>query len=240
MQTDRTDRTDWLADVEKVCKKLMANKKGQGVAVAKADKREAKLRGFLAKLEAGLHVQNRDLEAWLGTDCVGIIHGAWQQQLDLRKEFLEKPAAITEYQYLFRKARLLENRANINRPMGKSEKKLALHDKADVAYERLSERLQELLYSDPSLVNWLDRVPDFTAGNEASLCAEDMPKLRTSRSLDNMSGGMGVEESKRQVKIGVIRDALREIETARNPVATADNSSTRLDRFLKNLGGDTD
>lgn len=208
--------------------------------MAKVDKREAKLRGFLAKLEAGQHVQNRDLDTWLGTDCAGIIHGAWQQQLDLRKDFSEKPAAIVEYENLFRKARMLENRANVNRPMGKSEKQLALHDKADVAYERLSERLQELLYSDPSLVNWLDRVPDFTAGNEASLCAIDMPKVRTSRSLDNMSDGMGVEESKRQVKIDVIRDALRQIEAARNPINNTENSSTRLDRFLKNLDADTD
>lgn len=208
--------------------------------MAKADKREAKLRGFLAKLEAGQHVQNRDLETWLGTDCAGIIRGAWQQQLDLRKEFLEKPAAITEYQYLFRAARILENRSEGYSTRGKHKQAQIFHAKAEAAYERLSERLQELLYCDPSLVNWLDRVPDFTAGNEASLCAMDMPKLRTSRSLDNMSGGMGVEESKRQVKIGVLRDALREIEIARNPVTTADNSSTRLDQFLKNLDADTD
>jgi tetratricopeptide (TPR) repeat protein len=208
--------------------------------VAKADKREAKLRGFLAKLEAGQHVQNRDLETWLGADCAGIIRGTWEQQLDLRKEFLEKPAAIVEYEDLFRAARLLENRSEGYSTRGKHKQAQIFHEKAEAAYERLLERYQEITAADFSLHGWFDRMADFAAGNEPGLCAEAMPQVRTSRSLNNTSGGMGVEESKRQVKIGVIRDALWEIEAARNPVATTENSSSRLERFLKNLGADTD
>jgi hypothetical protein len=207
--------------------------------VAKAEKREAKLRGFLAKLEAGQHVQNRDLETWLGADYVGALKGAWEAQLDMRTEFLEKPDAIVEYENLFRVARLLENRANVNK-ISKSIKQYELHNQAEVAYERLRERLQELLYSDPSLQNWFDRVPDFTAGNEPSLCAETMPQVRTSRSLNNMNKGNSMVERKRDVKIRVLRSALQDIETARNPVSTSENTSNRLDRFLKNLDTDTD
>jgi hypothetical protein len=208
--------------------------------VAKADKREAKLRGFLAKLEAGQHVQNRDLETWLGTDYAGAINGAWQQQLDLRKEFLEKPAAITEYDELFRAARILENRSNGYSTRGNHKQAQIFHAKAEVAFERLLVRYEELTSADLSLHTWFDRMPDVTPEERPSLCAETMPQVCTSRSLNNTSGGMGVEESKRQVKIGVLRDALREIEIARNPVTTTDNSSTRLDRFLKNLDADTD
>ncbi len=208
--------------------------------MAKVDKREAKLRGFLAKLEAGQHVQNRDLETWLGTDCAGIIRGTWEQQLDLRKDFSEKPAAIVEYEDLFRAARLLENRSEGYSTRGKHKQAQIFHAKAEVAFERLLVRYQELVQTDFTLNAWFDRIPDFTPAEHPSLCAEAMPQVRTSRSLNNTSGGIGGEESKRQVKIGVIRDALREIETSRNPVATADNSSTRLDRFLKNLDADTD
>jgi hypothetical protein len=207
--------------------------------VAKADKREAKLRGFLAKLEAGQHVQNRDLETWLGADCAGIIRGTWEQQLDLRKEFLEKPAAITEYDELFRAARMFENRSEGYSTRGKHKQAQIFHAKAAVAFERLLVRYEELTSADLTLHTWFDRIPNFTAEEHPSLCAIDMPKVRTSRSLDNMSSGMGIEESKRQVKIGVIRDALREIEAARNLVATTENSSSRLERFLKNLDADT-
>jgi hypothetical protein len=201
--------------------------------VTNADKREAKLRELLAKLEAGQHVQNRDLVTWLGADWVGAISGAWAQQQELRQTFSEKPDAIVEYEELFRAARMLENRANVNKANGKSPKQLALHQKAEVAYERILERLQELLDSDPSLAEWFDRVPDFTPGNSPSLCAEAMPQVRTSRSVYNMSDGSGMLASKRQVKINVLRDALREIENARNPVATSEKSSDRLERFLK-------
>ncbi len=208
--------------------------------MAKAEKREAKLRGFLAKLEAGQNVQNRDLETWLGAGYTGAIDGAWEAQLDLRKEFLAKPDAIVEYEKLFCAARILENRSEGYSTRGKHKQAQVFHAKALAAYERLLERYQEMTAADYSLHSWFDRIADFTLGNSPSLSAIDMPKVRTSRSLDNMSRGSSIVESKRDVKIGVVRAALRDIETERNPVATAENTSNRLDRFLKNLDADTD
>lgn len=208
--------------------------------MAKAEKREAKLRGFLAKLEAGQNVQNRDLETWLGADYAGTIDGAWEVQLDLRKEFLEKPVAIVEYDELFRAARILENRAEGYSRRGNHKQAQIFHAKAEVAFERLLERYVEITAADFSLHGWFDRVPDFTVGNKPSLCAETMPQVRTSRSLNNKSGGIGAVESKRDVKISVLRGALREIEDARNPVVTTGSTSNRLERFLKRLGEDLD
>jgi hypothetical protein len=208
--------------------------------VAKAEKREAKLRGFLVKLEAGQHVQNRDLETWLGADYAGAIDGAWEAQLDLRKEFGEKPDAIIEYDDLFRAARMLENRSEGYSTRGKHKQAQIFHARAEAAYDRLSERYQEITAADYTLHGWFDRIADFTLGNSPSLCAEKMPKVRTSRSLDNMSRGSSMVESKRDVKIGVVRAALGDIETERNPVATSEKSSSRLERFLKNLDADTD
>jgi tetratricopeptide (TPR) repeat protein len=208
--------------------------------VAKADKREAKLRGFLAKLEAGQHVQNRDLETWLGAEYAGMIQGAWEQQLDLRKEFLEKPDAIVEYENLFRVARLLENRSEGYSTRGKHKQAQIFHAKAQAAYDRLLERYQEITAADYTLHGWFDRIADFSLGNSPNLSAIDMPKVRTSRSLDNMSRGSSIAESKRDVKIGVVRAALRDIADAQNPVTTSENASNRLDRFLKNLDADTD
>lgn len=208
--------------------------------MAKAEKREAKLRGFLAKLEAGQNVQNRDLETWLGADYAGTIDGAWEAQLDLRKEFLEKPIAIVEYDELFRAARILENRAEGYSRRRNSKQAQIFHAKAEVAFERLLERYQEITAADLSLHGWFDRIADFTAGNEPSLCAEAMPQVITSRGIHNTSGGSSVVQSKRQVKIEVLRAALQEIETARNPVAATENTSNRLERFLKILGEELD
>jgi hypothetical protein len=208
--------------------------------VAKTDKREAKLRGFLAKLEAGQHVQNRDLETWLGAGYTGAIDGAWEAQLDLRKEFLEKPDAVIEYEELFRAARLLENRSEGYSTRRNHKQAQVFHAKALAAYERLLERYQEITAADNTLHGWFDRMADFTLGNSPSLSAIEMPKVRTSRSLDNMSRGSSIVESKRDVKIGVVRAALRDIEDAQNPVVTTENTSSRLDRFLKNLDADAD
>ncbi len=208
--------------------------------MAKAEKREAKLRGFLAKLEAGQHVQNRDLETWLGADYAGVIDGAWEAQLDLRKEFLEKPDAIVEYEELFRAARLWENRGEGYSTRGNHKQAHVFHAKAQVAYERLLERYEEITAVDYTLHGWFDRITDFTLGNSPSLSAETMPQVRTSRSLNNMNKGNSMVESKRDVKIGVVRAALRDIETAQNPVATTENTSSRLERFLKNLDADAD
>ncbi len=208
--------------------------------MAKAEKREAKLRGFLAKLEARQHVQNRDLETWLGADYAGAIDGAWEAQLDLRKEFLEKPDAIVEYDELFCAARLLENRSEGYSTRGKHKQAQVFHAKALAAYERLLERYQEITAADYSLHGWFDRMADFSLGNSPNLCAETMPQVRTSRSLNNMNNGSSMVESKRDVKIGVVRAALRDIEDAQNPVVTTENTSSRLERFLKTLGEELD
>jgi hypothetical protein len=94
--------------------------------------------------------------------------------------------------------------------------------------------------ADYSLHGWFDRMADFSLGNSPNLCAETMPQVRTSRSLNNMNNGSSMVESKRDVKIGVVRAALRDIEDEKNPVATSENTSNKLDRFLKNLDADTD
>jgi hypothetical protein len=208
--------------------------------VAKAEKREAKLRGFLAKLEAGQNVQNRDLETWLGANYAGAIDGAWEAQLDLRKEFSEKPDAIVEYEERFRAARLWENRGEGYSTRGKHKQAQIFHAKAEVAFERLLERYQEITAADYTLHGWFDRMPDLTAGNEPGLCAEAMPQVITSRGIHNTSSGSSVVQSKRQVKIEVLRGALQEIEAARNPFATTENTSNRLERFLKILGEELD
>jgi tetratricopeptide (TPR) repeat protein len=208
--------------------------------VAKAQKREAKLRGFLAKLEAGQNVQNRDLETWLGAEYAGAIDGAWDVQLDLRKEFLEKPDAIVEYENLFRAARLLENRGEGYSTRGKHKQAQIFHAKAQAAYDRLLERYQEITAADLSLHSWFDRIADFRLGNAPNLSAIEMPKVRTSRSLDNRVKSSSIVERKRDVKIRVLRSALQDIETARNPVSTTENTSSRLERFLRNLSEDLD
>jgi hypothetical protein len=134
----------------------------------------------------------------------------------------------------------LENRSEGYSTRGKHKQAQVFHAKAEAAYERLLERYQEITAADYSLHGWFDRMADFTLGNSPSFCAENMPQVRTSRSLSNMNKGCSIVESKRDVKISVVRAALRDIETARNPVVTSEKPSSRLERFLKNLDADTD
>ena len=72
--------------------------------MAKADKREKKLREFLAKLNAGDHVQNRDLKTWLNAEIYADYLSEYEQQAQFRLEIKEKPNAVVEYERLLQRA----------------------------------------------------------------------------------------------------------------------------------------
>lgn len=192
--------------------------------------RKTKLRGFLAKLEAGKNVQNRDLYTWLGAEWKGAIDGAWETELEQRKVLSSKPEAICQYENVFRQARLLENRADGYSRAGNAKQAHAFRARADRAYEALLVRYQEIVGADLSLHSWFDRQPSFAGGQGPSLCAETMPHVRTSRSLNNEGVAESMMERKLVVKAGVVRQALAEIEGELEPFAEG-KTSERLERI---------
>jgi hypothetical protein len=204
-----------------------------------------KMEKFLAKLIAGKTVQNRDLATWLGDDWIAGFEQAWIEQKERRQEFSEKPDAVLEYETRFKKARLLENRANAYSLRGNSKQAQIFHAKAEVAFERLLERHGELTSADYSLHSWFDRIPEFTAGNEPSLCAEAMPHVRTSRSLSNTASGHSAVEKKRALKIRLLEETLAgftyvEQRSESELQVKSASEAALLSKFLKSADGDQD
>ena len=55
-------------------------------------KRLNKLEGIADKLKRGENVQNRQLQTWLSEDEYEQLEYEWQEQLELRSEFKDKPS----------------------------------------------------------------------------------------------------------------------------------------------------
>lgn len=206
--------------------------------MARASKLEAKLQSFIDKLKAGKTVQNRDLATWLGAEWVAGLEQAWTEQMERRQEVAEKPDVLLEYEALFKKARFLENKADGYSRAGNRKQTQIFRAQSETAYEILLERYQELIAADYSLHTWFDRMPDFTAGSEPSLCAEAMPHVRTSRSLSNTSSGHGFVETKRAQKLRFLEQELAGLtyvdkRSESEIIAQKEHNAALLKEFLK-------
>ena len=74
-------------------------------------KRLAKLETVADKLKRGENVQNRQLQTWLSNDEYAQIEVEWQEQLELREEFKEKPSDLKRYEEKLKQATFNYNRA---------------------------------------------------------------------------------------------------------------------------------
>lgn len=178
-------------------------------------KRTQKLRGLLERLKQGKNVQNRDLQTWLGADGYKRYEDAWAAQLALRDDLENKPDAIVEYERRLKKANFTYNRADHYSRSGNHAAAKRLFGQADTEYERLLERLQEIVAADPSLRAWFDRdtKSDFKAN--LSLCPSGVPYVVTSKSLQNEASGAGLQGgkmSKRAVKMSLIEQELADLQ----------------------------
>lgn len=174
-------------------------------------KRMAKLQGLLERLKQGKNMQNRDLQTWLGADGYKDYEEAWAAQLALRDELGDKPAAIAEYEARLKKANFTYNRADHYSRTGKQATAKRLFGQADTQYERLLERLQEIVAADPGLAAWFDRDTTWDRTANLSLCPSGVPYVVTSKSLQNEARGGGLQSGKmekRAVKIWVIEQEL--------------------------------
>lgn len=177
--------------------------------------RLAKLRELLDKLKRGEIVQNRQLRTWLGEEGYKDHEDNWTNVVDWRDTLNSKPGDLVEYEELLRKATLLYNRGEKASLSGNHKSAHRLHGKAQAAFERALLRLEELMGDDPSLQMWLDRHCDFSAGGNLGIDPISVPRVITSRSLENQSGGISaMTGNKRQCKI---RSVEHEIDKILNP-----------------------
>lgn len=183
-----------------------------GCVMAEDDARIAKLRHLLARLKSGKHVQNREMRKALGDSAYDGFESAWREQLDLRKQLKDKPNEIRDYEKTLKRAIFLENKAKGARAKGaKAIAKLV--QAAETAFERLSEKLDEIIGADATLSGWFDREVRSDASNAPDLSSIDAPRVVTAKSGGGIASGI---RSKRDTKIAIIEHELERIE---NPVS---------------------
>ena len=204
--------------------------------MAKAAKLEAKLREFLAKLEAGQHVQNRDLETWLGEAEYAHYEYECQTQAELRYELKNKPSSVLEYERRLKRALFAYNKGEGASSRGKSIAAMRCFAEADTLFESALEYLQEIVAADPSLCVWFDRDTSWTIDGEASIDPVSIPRVVTSRSLDSRGGGfIGQLRSKRDLKIAAVERALlvADEDDEQETVEQAAKQKAQLDKLLR-------
>lgn len=178
-----------------------------------------KVRALLTKLANGKNVSVRDLRNTLGDSGVEEYEGRWQAELDRRKMFADKPAAIKEYEDLLKQADFANNRADGIKRIGARSKvingvnsRTRLRNSAETLYETALTKLEELIHSDKSLEVWFDRQLDFKFGSQLSIDVEGIPRVVTSRSARKQTSGAARVMTKEDIKREILEYAL--VQTA--------------------------
>lgn len=163
----------------------------------------------LDQLRQGKDVQLRDIATALGPDRFEAMEAVWAEQLKLRKP--EKPSAIKHYEDALNKAVLLHGK--LDAQAGKGKNTDALRRRVDKAFEAAWETLQEVIASDQSLRSWFDRDIDFGFDTNLGLDPVRMPRVLTSRSLENVGNAKCAfnQINRRQNKIDALEAAEKEL-----------------------------
>ena len=179
---------------------------------------------LIERLKSGQAVQARDVELVLTAAQCKEMRKDWKQQQELRKE--KKPSAITDYERILQEALMwygrYENMSGKKPMYGKAGVKqrqsvIALELKQLRLFEDAYERLQEILVADRSLEIWFDREIDFSFLTKIGIDPEHMPRVKTSRSLENLADKnwkqwFGIK-TKTEHKIDVLTKAFAELDT---------------------------
>ena len=195
-----------------------------------------KLRLMLERLELGDNVQNRDLRTWIGDEAYDEYEAECMLQQELRKELQSKPSAVKEYERRLRLALLAYNKGEGASSRGRHAAAKRYFAEADKLFERALEYLQEIVAAEPSLCAWFDRDTSWTIDGEASIDATSIPRVVTSRSLDNRGGGLLRRlQSKRDLKIAAVERALlfADGEGEKDAAGLTAVQKAQLEAFLK-------
>jgi len=192
-----------------------------------------KLKEILATLESGKHVQNRKLKTWLTADEYTGFESNWEDQKYWREFYKDKPDAIKGYEARLKKALFAYNRYDNYSHKGNKAMTWKFGLLSDGAFEKLLEYLSEIIDADQSLRMWFDRPIDFSFGNDFSLFPVGVPRIITSRSLDNL-GNTIVLLSKNEVKRNCVEIA---INTLKNSVVEIgrEEQESKLKKMLRRI-----
>lgn len=163
-------------------------------------------------------MQNRDLKTWLGAEAYAAYEQNWAAQKALRAELSNKPDAIIEYERRLKKANFTYNKAEGYDRTGRYKAAELEYADAEKQFERLLERLQEIVAADSSLRAWFDRDTTWDADSPLALHPEHVPQVVTSKGHYNQARNGGVlsaKMSKREVKIMAIEGELAAIKQAK-------------------------
>jgi hypothetical protein len=196
---------------------------------AEETKRLAKLEKIAEKLRRGENVQNRQLQTWLSNDYYAQIEAEWQEQLELREEFKDKPSDLKRYEEKLREATFNYNRAEGYSSKGRQSTAKRFYNKSESLCEDALEILQEILLYDSSLRVWFDRDISFEVGSDLSADIVSLPRLVTSRSQEKLSDDSRLT-SKQSVKLAVVERAMHNI--GRDAAPASNDDVSKLDKFL--------
>lgn len=184
--------------------------------------RKKRIKELMRMLEKGLEVLPRDFNNAVDKDFAKLYKQRWAEQQELRK--MEVPSVVKEYEQMLQEAVMWHGRLDAysgrNPKVGKLivNRKQVMDDmknKTDGLFERAYEKLQEIIATDKTLVMWFDRDIDFSFGSNISLDSDGMPRVITSKSVNNLAQGqlqaLHGWKTKAQVKLDVMALALEEL-----------------------------
>lgn len=184
--------------------------------------RKKRIKELMRMLDKGLEVLPRDFNNAVGKEFAKLYKQRWAEQQELRK--IEVPSAVKEYEQMLQEAVMWHGRLDAysgrNPKTGKlivNRKQIAddMKNKTDSLFERAYEKLQEIINADKSLITWFDRDIDFSFDSDISIDPTGMPRVITSKSLENLAKGrlqtLHGWRTKAQLKLDVMALALEEL-----------------------------
>ena len=182
------------------------------------NQRKVRITTLLERLGNNIDVAQRDLKAVLSKEQFASLHQQWKAQQELRDQAKEKPPEIVEYEKRLQKA-LFEYAKGEGYSVSTRRKQAVGDDgkrsgprayrRAETAFERLIEYLEERLSADPGLCIWIGRQIEFGPTGDLGLSPEQMPRVVTSRSADRKGDGRLVGmRTKREIKMMALEEAL--------------------------------
>lgn len=179
---------------------------------ADEQRRVKKLERLFAKLKAGKHVQNRDLQTWLTAEEYAEIEAGWDVEQQLRQMANVVPDSVKEYEQLLKKASFTWAKMKGLRRQGHLKSAGKMEDQAVSELEDALEHLQDLLDQHTDYAVWFDRPIDFSVDGDLYTDPAAMPRLITSRSC-NSRNSTSSKRTIRDIKLEVVERALYNLTT---------------------------
>ena len=180
---------------------------------------KTKLEKLIAKLDNGKAVSLRDIQFNLGADGLNKYNKLWNAELEKRKFFEVKPTHIKNYDALVKKADFANNKYQPNTKYPKPTKH----------YQKCIDLHKSIVEADTALAQWFDR-----AASEVTADVLGVARLVTSRSELKRTSGNAQAESKEDVKLNILKDAVNIIEADEKAFSESKNG-VKLKALLEKL-----